>query len=1028
MKSFEDSILRVLKGDSVVGAAFLVSDRLVATCAHVVKSAGTEVGGKISLRSSDGKKIEAIVEPEFWLDPDAEDVSILRLENRLDSIQPIILGSSSGTKGHNFSTSGFPKQGQELSGGGEIIGLATIDGIKLLQLRSPEVTPGFSGAPIFDEVTRRVVGMVVAIAPPDEYQRLGATAFAIPSKTIREICPELQISDIRPYRSLDVFNEEDALFFFGRERVVQKMIDSLKREPRFLAVLGPSGSGKSSVVRAGLIPALRQGKVPGSAKWGVITTRPANQPFEQLDNVGLSHSQDGLEKAVRFWLENHPQETCLELVIDQFEEVLISTPANIRQQFIAELAQLLEAPIAITVVLTLRDDFYSRFLHDAPTFADWLERGLVNTAPVLRQDELQAMIFEPAKLVGLSFDDGLVDLIIADACETNRSKGSARSTILPLLEFALTQLWEKREASKITHQAYNSIGGVTGSLTQWADRAYYSLNIEERHLAQRIFSELVLPGDENRNIPDVKQIKLMDEITGDVTSYSVVQHFVKARLLSTGYDKKLGKDVIEIIHDALLHQWEILKEWVAKDREFLLWREQLRNSIQQWERNFKSDDTLLNGFALSEAELWFQSRAKDLIGLEYTFITNSIELRLKRQGLNNLLSKLDYISSAEELYKEISKGINEILVSSKSSIYEYNYLQSSLILPYPANPNNITIIENLSNQLYKARGLSGLNRSILIINHYGNNDDLEIERVNFNQNTKGDFTNGLFSLTGGLVGIIRLKNAANFSAQDKNEFDDLVKSLNFHNRGISITSNMNIPESENLEPVWSLIAVPIINAERFFGIIAVTRSEKEMPFSGFDIQVVESVANRLSTLLVTVQMQDQRLKFLIGLAHEMNTPLTGILADTENLYSELPEKSELRKIAKHNMEQVMRLHLRTETIMSTVADTKRYADVNNQFSKHSISRPINDARKLFQSEAAFAGCDILKPIARGEPFPIVEMLPYELTNALKNIIHNAVKYSFMPSDNMKSRGFITIIGKPDEEYPKYYLISSDLTV
>src|SRR5262249_325364 len=151
-----------------------------------------------------------------------------------------------------------------------------------LQLDSRQVTPGFSGAPIFDETTKRVVGMVVAITPPDEYQRLGTTAFAIPCETIREICSELQISDICPYRSLDVFNEEDAPFFFGRDRVVQKMIDSLKREPRFLAVLGPSGSGKSSVVRAGLIPALKQGRVPGSDRWGVLIIRPAAQPFEQL--------------------------------------------------------------------------------------------------------------------------------------------------------------------------------------------------------------------------------------------------------------------------------------------------------------------------------------------------------------------------------------------------------------------------------------------------------------------------------------------------------------------------------------------------------------------------------------------------------------------------------------------------------------------------------------------------------------------------------------------------------------------------
>jgi len=191
MSTFEDSILRVMNGDTVVGAAFLVSDRLVATCAHVVQSAGVKVGGKISMQSADGMKVVGVVEPEFWRDVNAEDISILKLEGSPSNLKPLVLGSSSGTKGRNFSTFGFPNKGQELSGRGEIVGQATIAGKKVLQLRSPEVTPGFSGAPIFDEVTKRVVGMVVAITPPDGYQRLGTTAFAIRSETLHDVCEEI---------------------------------------------------------------------------------------------------------------------------------------------------------------------------------------------------------------------------------------------------------------------------------------------------------------------------------------------------------------------------------------------------------------------------------------------------------------------------------------------------------------------------------------------------------------------------------------------------------------------------------------------------------------------------------------------------------------------------------------------------------------------------------------------------------------------------------------------------------------------
>jgi Trypsin-like peptidase domain/GAF domain len=635
MSTFEDSILRVMKGDSVVGAAFLVSERLVATCAHVVQSAGVKVGEKILLRLSHGKKVEAIVEPEFWRDPNEEDVSILRLNEPIENLKHLILGSSSGTKGHTFSTFGFPNQGQELSGAGEIIGQATLYGIRVLQLRSSEVTPGFSGAPIFDEITRRVVGMVVAITPLDEYQRLGTTAFAIPSEIMREICPELHISDICPYRSLDVFNEEDAPFFFGRERVVQRMIDSLKGEPRFLAVLGPSGSGKSSVVRAGLIPALKKGKVPGSDKWEVIIIRPATQPFEQLDAVGLSTSQDGIENAIQAWLENHFEKTRLVLVIDQFEEELVATPEDVRHKFIRELASVLDASVEVTVVLTVRDDFYSRFLQDATMLTTWLERGLVNIPPTLEHDELRAIVKKPATQVGLNFADGLVDIILADAAEADRTKGMTRSTILPLLEFALTQLWEKRQEGWLTHDAYNNIvGRVTGGLTQWANQAYYNLTLEEREIARHILSELVRPGNEEQGIPDTRRVRALTNLIhhNQTLSQQVTDRLIRVRLLSTWRDEETGLEKIEIIHDALLREWGLLRDWMTENRLFLAWRDSLETQIRKWEESNKEDDALLQGLPLIEAEEWLATRKNDINVIGQQFIGAGIAFREKEKS------------------------------------------------------------------------------------------------------------------------------------------------------------------------------------------------------------------------------------------------------------------------------------------------------------------------------------------------------------------------------------------------------------
>lgn len=688
MSSFEDSVLRVLKGDSVVGAAFLVSARLVVTCAHVVESAGAKAGGEIALCLSDGTLVEAVVEPEFWRDPNREDVAILRLKENIDHAAPLLLGASSGISGHSFSTFGFPRQGQELAATGEIVGQAAIQGIKVLQLRSTEVTPGFSGAPVFDNTTRRVVGMVVAISPPDEYQRLGTTAFAIRSEAIREICTELQLSEICPYRSLDVFNEEDAQFFFGRERVVQKMIDSLKREPRFLAVLGPSGSGKSSAVRAGLTPELRRGRVPGSDKWGIITIRPTHQPFEQLDAAGLSKSAAGIEIAVRSWLDNHPGRTRLVLMIDQFEELLVSTPEDVCEKFIRELASLLDAPLAITVVLTLRDDFYSRFLQRAASLAGRLERGLVNIPPTLEPEELRAMIAGPAQKVGLMFEEGLVADIINDATEAGYTKGMARSTILPLLEFALTELWEKRQENQITHQAYDALGGVTGGLAQWADQAFYDLTENQRIAARHVLTELVRLGDETEGLLDTRRRLPLGEFGESEEVLQVVKHFADRRLLVTSSVK--GREYVEIIHDMLVREWEHLQGWLRENREFFAWRQSIEESVGKWNEDRSDESYLFRGVRLAEAEKWASAYQNELGALEQDFINAGIELRerelheaeekrqLELYVVQKRAEEAEEQRKAEELRAQ--KAENEARKASRRSKLLRNALIISIVL------------------------------------------------------------------------------------------------------------------------------------------------------------------------------------------------------------------------------------------------------------------------------------------------------------------------------------------------------------
>ena len=555
----------------IVGTGFLASDDLIVTCAHVVTLADAIYGDTVQV-VFDGRteKINALVVPEYWLDVDKGDVAVLHLENVPEGITPLPLGNAAGSAGHDFYAYGYAivTGVQGIGARGKIVDI--VNSGRLAQLTSQEPDHGMSGGPVWDEKRRVVIGMVTkgkGVIGKDKSVRNIFTTFATSVEVIRKACPELRLTEICPYRSLDVFNEEDALFFFGRERFVKKLLERMKLQPRFLAVLGPSGSGKSSVVRAGLIPALRQGQILDSKKWEIITIRPATNPFDELIRAGLINPQGSLEYSVKNWLGEHPDKTKLILFIDQFEEVFVSTPKHLRQIFISELAKLLDAPLQITVILNLRDDFYSRFSHDAARLAIWLEQGLINMPSDLEYDDLIAMIIEPAKLVGITFDEGLVDAIISDAQGPDKSTTSVTSTILPLLEFSLTRLWEDRDEGRLSFSAYKKNGGVNGSLSLWANQVYYSFSQIEQRTAKNIFKELIQPGNKKDKVPASRKTISINQLKNRGHQdhiKKVLERLIQNRLLVVSSDTKTGKENIEIIHDALLISWDLPQKWITE--------------------------------------------------------------------------------------------------------------------------------------------------------------------------------------------------------------------------------------------------------------------------------------------------------------------------------------------------------------------------------------------------------------------------------------------------------------------------------
>jgi len=597
----ESSILRVLKNNSVVGAAFLAANGIAVTCAHVVEAVGKTKGDSITLRLANGESTNAIVDSDLWRDVNVEDISILRLEESTSEILPLVLGSSEGTKGHTFLTFGFPQSSQELTGRGEIVGYAFLNGIKLIQLRSEQVTPGFSGAPVFDEKTQRVVGMIVAITPPDEYKRQGTTAFAIPSETIREICAELQVSDICPYLGLETFTDETSQFFFGRETLTEKLLNVLRGGCRFLAVFGPSGSGKSSVVQAGLLPTLKKGQLPGSQKWAQITMRPADNPFEQMKAAGL----DSID--INGYLEAHADVERVLLFIDQFEELFTLCPDDLRNHFISDLATALENSRLI-LILSMRDDFYSAFNAKAAPLAESEHLKIENVPGNLKRDELVAMIERPAEAVGLALEEGLTEMILKDVT----TDGEARSSTLPLLEFALTQLWEKRRDGLLTHEAYQSIGGVTGSLARWADDAYSDLPKEDQLLAESLLTSLVHLGDETQGLPDTRRRRTLTEF--DDSTRSVIKHFTDRRLIVT------SGETVELVHDALVREWGRLRVWINNNRSNLLTHHQLTDAAQGWQRNGRDAGDLYRGIRLVQALEWANTHSSEMSPLEAEYL------------------------------------------------------------------------------------------------------------------------------------------------------------------------------------------------------------------------------------------------------------------------------------------------------------------------------------------------------------------------------------------------------------------------
>jgi WD40 repeat protein/transcriptional regulator with XRE-family HTH domain len=421
-----------------------------------------------------------------------------------------------------------------------------------------------------------------------------------------------------PYKGLRPFDEADAGDFFGRERLIEALVAAVasahEAPPRLLAVVGNSGAGKSSAVLAGLLPRLRVGAVAGSTAWHYLDPIvPGEHPIEALSvtlarglpQAGLATIRSDLEASARGL---HLLAACLApgvaarvvLVVDQCEELFTLTAEEAeRQRFIDLLATAVSEPRGpLLVVLTLRADYYDRPL-SYPALGPLIAARQQAILPMTSAD-LRAAIEQPAALpdVGVDLEPSLVDALLDEL------RGEVGA--LPLLQFVLDQLFERRSGNLLTLSAYHDLGGIRGALAGHAERTYGALpSDEQRDLARALFLRLVAPGEaeteavrrratrEDLTLPDRRATLLLRDTS---------EAFVSARLLTVVEDAHTVR--WEVSHEALLREWGRLVEWLRVAREDLRLQQAIAADAAAWQRRGQSGDHLYRGLQLAEAQDW----------------------------------------------------------------------------------------------------------------------------------------------------------------------------------------------------------------------------------------------------------------------------------------------------------------------------------------------------------------------------------------------------------------------------------------
>jgi WD40 repeat protein/class 3 adenylate cyclase len=527
-----------------------------------------------------------------------------------------------------------------------------------------------------------------------------------------------------PFRGLQCFEEADAHLFFGRASISARLAEAVEAR-RFLAVVGSSGSGKSSVVRAGVIPALRRSQPDG---WQIHLLTPTAHPLEALavqltrgtDSVSatatLMDDLRGESRALHLYAckrsaseKGHTDQRVL-MVIDQFEELftLCRSEAE-RVAFIDNLLQAASAPDGpVHVLITLRADFYEH-VAEFPELRKAVSQsqeylGAMDIA------ELRQAIEEPARLGGWEFSPGLVELMLH---EVGADRGrQAEPGALPLLSHALLETWKHRRGNMMSLKAYAEAGGVRTAIARTAELLYqHELSPDQQKIARRIFLRLTELGNET-STGDTRRRATLDELIlkpdESDTTRDVLRILADARLIST------DRDSVEVAHEALIREWPTLRSWLEDNREGLRLHRQWTDAAQDWDGQNREPDLLYRGARLAQAREWATAHPDEVNQLEREFLAASLEIR-ERESAQREAQRERELETARKLADTEGKRAEEQLHNARLLRTRARYLTGALTVAllmafaalfFGAQARRVATVAQTNQRIARARELA----------------------------------------------------------------------------------------------------------------------------------------------------------------------------------------------------------------------------------------------------------------------------------------------------------------------------------